>query len=98
MLTGRQFTLRGCTFSWHNFIIFANQIFHKRSIYMKIVFMGTPDFAVPSLKILLENGYEIVGVITSTDKMGGRGGKKLIESAVKRYAMEQGLNLSLIHI
>lgn len=60
---------------------------------IRIVFMGTPDFAVPSLKILVENGYNIVGVITSSDKMGGRGGKKLLESAVKKYALSQGLNI-----
>lgn len=59
---------------------------------MRIVFMGTPDFAVPSLKALHENSrHEVVGVITSTDKYGGRGGKKLIESAVKKYAKEQNL-------
>ena len=60
---------------------------------MRIVFMGTPDFAVSSLKILVENGYNIVGVITATDKYGGRGGKKLIESAVKKYAVSQGLKV-----
>lgn len=60
---------------------------------LRIVFMGTPAFAVPSLKILLENGYEVVGVITATDKYGGRGNKKLIESAVKKYALEKGLNI-----
>ena len=60
---------------------------------MKIVFMGTPEFAVPSLKILVENGYDIVGVVTSTDKYGGRGKKKLLESAVKRYAAEAGLRV-----
>ena len=48
--------------------------------------MGTPEFAVPSLDILVKNGYEIVGVVTATDKMGGRGNKKLLESAVKKYA------------
>ncbi len=53
--------------------------------------MGTPDFAVPSLKILVENGYKVVGVITATDKYGGRGGKKLIESAVKKYAVSQNI-------
>ena len=58
---------------------------------MKIVFMGTPDFAVASLKILVEHKYDIVGVITSTDKYGGRGGKVLMESAVKKYAVSQGL-------
>lgn len=58
---------------------------------MRIVFMGSPDFAVPSLQILQENGYQIVGVVTATDKWGGRGNKKLLESAVKTYAKEAGL-------
>lgn len=58
---------------------------------MKIIFMGTPQFAVESLKVLVENKYDIVGVITSTDKYGGRGGKVLMESAVKKYAQNQGL-------
>jgi len=53
---------------------------------MRIIFMGTPDFAVPSLEILHQNGHEIAAVITATDKYGGRNGKKLIESAVKKYA------------
>lgn len=60
---------------------------------MKIVFMGTPDFAVPSLDILVKNGYDVVGVVTATDKLGGRGGKQLIESAVKKYAVSQNLNI-----
>ncbi len=60
---------------------------------MKIVFMGTPEFAVPSLKILIDNAYDVVGVITSTDKYGGRGKKKLLESAVKRYAKSVGLHI-----
>ncbi len=60
---------------------------------MRIIYMGTPEFAVPALKLLLENGYNIVGVITATDKYGGRGGKKLIESDVKKFAMEKGLNI-----
>lgn len=55
---------------------------------MRIVFMGTPDFAVASLDILVKNGFDVVAVITSTDKYGGRGGKKLIESAVKKYAVQ----------
>ena len=55
--------------------------------------MGTPDFAVPSLKALLDEGYEVVGVITATDKWGGRGNKTLIESAVKQFAREQGLKI-----
>ena len=60
---------------------------------LRIVFMGTPDFAVPSLDILVQNGYNIVGVITATDKYGGRGNKKLIESSVKKYALEKGLKI-----
>jgi methionyl-tRNA formyltransferase len=60
---------------------------------MKIIFMGTPDFAVPSLDILVKNGYDIVGVITATDKYGGRGNKQLIESAVKKYAVVNGLKV-----
>ncbi|MFK7936271.1 MAG: methionyl-tRNA formyltransferase [Saprospiraceae bacterium] len=58
---------------------------------LRIVFMGTPDFAVPSLDILVKNGYNVVGVVTATDKYGGRGNKKLIESAVKKYAVAQGI-------
>ena len=58
---------------------------------LRIIFMGTPDFAVPSLRILVESGYELVAVITATDKYGGRGGKKLLQSAVKRYAVEQNI-------
>ena len=53
----------------------------------RIVFMGTPDFAVPSLQRLVEGGYNVVGVITATDKLGGRGRKKLIESPVKKLAI-----------
>jgi len=60
---------------------------------LKIIFLGTPEFAVPSLKILIEHGYDVVGVITATDKLGGRGKKKLIQSAVKTYAVEQGLKV-----
>lgn len=57
---------------------------------LRIVFMGTPDFAVESLKALHENGYNIVGVITVPDKPAGRG-QKLQQSAVKTYAMQAGL-------
>jgi methionyl-tRNA formyltransferase len=60
---------------------------------MKIIFMGTPEFAVPSLQILVENGYEVVAVVTATDKLGGRGNKLLIQSAVKQYALSQGLRV-----
>lgn len=54
--------------------------------------MGTPDFAVESLKSLVENGSEIVGVITAPDRPAGRG-QKLQESAVKKYAVSQGLTV-----
>ncbi len=54
--------------------------------------MGTPDFAVASLKALVEGGYKIVGVITVPDKPAGRG-RQLQESAVKKYAVEQGLHI-----
>jgi len=59
---------------------------------LRIVFMGTPDFAVASLQALVEGGYNVVGVITAPDKPAGRG-KKLHQSAVKVYASEQGLNV-----
>ncbi|MBB5639188.1 methionyl-tRNA formyltransferase [Pedobacter cryoconitis] len=59
---------------------------------MKIVFMGTPDFAVASLNALVEAGFEIAGVVTAADKPAGRG-QKLQESAVKKYAVEKGLKV-----
>jgi len=58
---------------------------------LRIIFMGTPEFAVPCLDILVSYGYNIVGVITAVDKYGGRGKKTLIESAVKKYAVSQDL-------
>ena len=54
--------------------------------------MGTPDFAVTTLKTLVENNYNIVGVITAPDKPAGRG-RKLNESAVKQYAKSVDLNI-----
>jgi len=54
--------------------------------------MGTPDFAVESLKILVENSFNIVGVITSPDKPAGRG-QKINISAIKKYALEKDLNI-----
>ncbi|WP_115463141.1 methionyl-tRNA formyltransferase [Winogradskyella aurantiaca] len=59
---------------------------------LRIVFMGTPDFAVDSLKTLVEQGYNIVGVITAPDKPSGRG-QKIRSSAVKQYAESQNLNI-----
>ncbi|MGL5318593.1 MAG: methionyl-tRNA formyltransferase [Bacteroidales bacterium] len=59
---------------------------------LRIVYMGTPDFAVESLKALVEGGYNVVGVITMPDKPAGRG-MKLQYSAVKQYALEVELPL-----
>lgn len=59
---------------------------------LRIVFMGTPDFAVFTLKTIVEAGFKVVGVITAPDKPAGRG-RKLQESAVKKYSMEQGLKV-----
>ncbi len=57
---------------------------------MNIVFLGTPDFAVASLKALIENGMKVVAVVTAPDKPAGRG-MKLQQSAVKKYAVEKNI-------
>ena len=57
---------------------------------MRIVFMGTPNFAVPTLKALVENGYEVVGVFTQPDRPKGRG-NKVVASPVKEYAVSQNI-------
>jgi len=59
---------------------------------LRIVFMGTPDFAVATLKALLDAKYNVVGVITAPDKPAGRG-RKLHQSAVKKFALENNLNV-----
>lgn len=59
---------------------------------LRIVFMGTPEFAVESLKILVEGGYNVVGVVTMPDKPAGRG-YKVQFSPVKQYALENNLLL-----
>ena len=56
----------------------------------RIVYMGTPEFAVAPLKALIDKGYEIAGVVTVADKPSGRG-LKVNESAVKKFAVEQGI-------
>ena len=56
----------------------------------RIVFMGTPEFAVESLKALVEKNFHIAGVVTNPDKPAGRG-QKIAESAVKKYAKKKGL-------
>ncbi len=59
---------------------------------MRIVFMGTPEFAVASLDMLNQAGYDIVSVVTTPDKPAGRG-KKLRSSAVKLYAVENSISI-----
>lgn len=63
---------------------------------LKIIFMGTPCFAVPSLKILFEEGYEILGVVTQPDKPKGRG-KHVSYSKIKEYSLENKLNVFQPH-
>ncbi|MBL7767024.1 MAG: methionyl-tRNA formyltransferase [Chitinophagaceae bacterium] len=59
---------------------------------MRIIFLGTPDFAVASLKALVEHGFNVVAVVTAPDRPAGRG-MKLQSSAVKKYSDSQGLPL-----
>jgi len=59
---------------------------------MRIIFMGTPEFAVASLDALIQSGSDIVGVITAPDKPAGRG-QQINESAVKKYAVANGLKV-----
>ena len=57
---------------------------------LRIVFLGTPEFVVPSLDAIIEAGHEVAAVVTATDKPAGRG-HKMIPSAVKQYAVEHGI-------
>ena len=57
---------------------------------MKIVFFGTPDFAVGSLKALVEGGFDVIGVVTQPDREKGRG-REVVMSPVKTYALEKGI-------
>jgi methionyl-tRNA formyltransferase len=59
---------------------------------MRIIFMGTPAFAVESLKVLHQSNHAVVAVITAIDKPAGRG-RKLNQSAVKEYALSENLNI-----
>ncbi len=59
---------------------------------LRIVFMGTPEFAVESLKVLVENNYNVVGVVTVPDRKSGRG-QKIHYSAVKQYALDNNLKI-----
>jgi methionyl-tRNA formyltransferase len=65
---------------------------HSQTHDLKIVFIGTPEFAVASLDALVTAGFNVVGVVTAPDKPAGRG-MKLNESAVKKYALEKGLKI-----
>lgn len=60
---------------------------------LRIVYMGTPDFAVESLRCLVEGGYNVVGVVTGPDKAVGRHGSVLQPTPVKQYAVEKGLRV-----
>lgn len=66
--------------------------FNLALVSLRIVFMGTPEFAVASLDALVKAGYNIVGVVTAPDKPGGRG-MQLQQSAVKKYAVEHNLKV-----
>ena len=70
----------------------ATNIFRKNRGVIKVVYMGTPEFAVGPLKALMESEYEIAAVVTVPDKPSGRG-LKVSESAVKQFAVEKGLKL-----
>ena len=59
---------------------------------MRIVFMGSPDFALPSLQILLQNNYDIVAIVTVPDKPAGRG-LKVTSSSVKKFALQHKMKL-----
>lgn len=59
---------------------------------LRILFMGTPQFAVETLKSIIQANYKVVGVVTAPDRPAGRG-RKLQHSAVKEYALEQGLEV-----
>ena len=58
--------------------------------HLRIIFMGTPDFAVASLDAIVKDGWNVVAVVTAPDKPAGRG-MKLTQSAVKQYAVEKGI-------
>lgn len=62
------------------------------TVPLRIIFMGTPDFAVPGLQALIENGFDVVAVITAPDRPSGRG-LKLTASPVKQYAESQGIRI-----
>ena len=68
-----------------------SKIFNMKKEDLRIVYMGTPEFAVECLRALVEHGYQVVGVVTMPDKPMGRHGSVLQSSAVKKYAESVGL-------
>lgn len=72
--------------AWRKFKSKLARVFKKT----RIVYMGTPEFAVAPLQALIDNGYKVVGVVTVADKPSGRG-LKVTESAVKKFAIEKGI-------
>ncbi|MBK9213750.1 MAG: hypothetical protein IPO14_12605 [Saprospiraceae bacterium] len=60
---------------------------------MKIVFMGSPDFAVSSLKAIIDANVEVLAVVTAADKIGGRGHNQLISTDVKKFALANNLQV-----
>jgi methionyl-tRNA formyltransferase len=72
-----------------------SKVLKEKNLYMRIIFMGTPDFAVESLRILVENKYNVVAVITAPDKPVGRG-QKLGVSPVKEYLLENAPNIPIL--
>ena len=59
---------------------------------MNIIFMGTPDFSIPSLKILLESNHKVLAVVTQPDRERGRG-KKVSFTAVKQFALDNNISV-----
>ena len=59
---------------------------------MRIVFMGTPEFAIPSLRVLADHGLDVVGVVTAPDRPSGRG-QQMSPSPVKEYALQRGMTV-----
>jgi methionyl-tRNA formyltransferase len=75
----------------HAILMLHDIFFEMEKKDLRIVFMGTPEFAVGSLQLLVEGGYNVVAVVTQPDKPVGRHGSVLRASAVKEYALSKGL-------
>ena len=57
---------------------------------MKVIFLGTPEFSVPSLKAIFESGHELVAIVSQPDRVQDRG-KKIVFSPVKKFAVENNI-------